>query len=613
MAFGHLENGIWIYGEDDDEDTHSEMLNIGARHMAKFAGDLREDLESYVETHAIPGPEGPEGRPGIPGVNAVANDTATAAYVEAPDSETHGALTSLLMPQHTGGNPAVYPVTTASGSLLSARGTPTNVTLPYMAGYTHLAFPAMCKIAGGHLVAARASSGHFATDGKIALIKTLDGGLTWSNWSVFTPANGTPGTGDKRDPGLVRLANGTLLLTWYDGGPKRTYYARSTDDGATWTPPALFAFGWTGDQHVGTMPVQLPNGTILVACYGGNTGAARTSVRVMRSTDNGVTWTGPHTLIDTAAEAEGANETTLIPLGGLKVMALLRRDRLWTYQTISTDGGLTWPPPAKAFMATGRLDAIRLASGVIIVVHRSTENGMGRHLTASKNTAAMIRTTRNDGVQWSPALEYLMWRGTTYSAMAETEPNSALTVTAIEESLNTTSALVAGYIADGSAVTKLGPVPSDFAPRPSIAVQGIELRLGGDVTLPADSYTIVPWGAIDADDWNGYALTPGASRFTVNETGYYLINITAQFDLEQGGAIGVLPAGMEPHTNNFIAYALNKGPNSLVDLDKGRWLVAGTEYEIAVYNLATTPQLLRSGAAAHRTRASIIKLKGVTG
>lgn len=45
MATGALDaNGIWIYGEDDNEATHSDLLNLGQEATSDVVGDMKARL-----------------------------------------------------------------------------------------------------------------------------------------------------------------------------------------------------------------------------------------------------------------------------------------------------------------------------------------------------------------------------------------------------------------------------------------------------------------------------------------------------------------------------------------------------------------------------------------
>lgn len=100
-------------------------------------------------------------------------------------------------------------------------------------------FPGAVKLADGTVVASYYEApAHAGTNGVIKLVRSADNGATWS-----TPALVTDPAHDPRDPKLAVLADGTLLLTYFYtqwGSPNvlhGTYVMRSTDGGSTWSSP----------------------------------------------------------------------------------------------------------------------------------------------------------------------------------------------------------------------------------------------------------------------------------------------------------------------------------------------------------------------------------------
>ncbi|MBL8865880.1 MAG: exo-alpha-sialidase, partial [Planctomycetia bacterium] len=114
-------------------------------------------------------------------------------------------------------------------------------------------------------------------------------GSAWSAPVVLGTQPGQPCW----NPVLFKLASGSLVL-WYKAGPSPSTWVgferRSTDDGKTWTKPAVMPAGFFGP--VRAKPIQLKDGTLLAGTsVEAGAGATRTwTPFVDRSTDDGATW-----------------------------------------------------------------------------------------------------------------------------------------------------------------------------------------------------------------------------------------------------------------------------------------------------------------------------------
>ena len=99
-------------------------------------------------------------------------------------------------------------------------------------------------------------------------------------------------------PGLLRLNDGTLLLTYREGSDhwptddSVLRATRSTDGGTTWSDPTtiLQETGWGFSAHHG--PIQLSDGSILLPGMSLRHVEGRRGFRVhsLRSDDGGDTW-----------------------------------------------------------------------------------------------------------------------------------------------------------------------------------------------------------------------------------------------------------------------------------------------------------------------------------
>ena len=163
------------------------------------------------------------------------------------------------------------------------------------------AFPDVCRTTSGELLCVfYAGYGHVSDPSaklprgaRIALCRCRDDGRTWSpaETVVDTPI-------DDRDPSIVALPNGELLVTFmtYDtsrkSGTHQVFSVRSADDGRTWSPPEPIPTPFTQLEAISTPPRLMPDGRLLLTPYGNNTGDPRSykHAAVLESRDLGRTW-----------------------------------------------------------------------------------------------------------------------------------------------------------------------------------------------------------------------------------------------------------------------------------------------------------------------------------
>jgi hypothetical protein len=203
----------------------------------------------------------------------------------------------------------------------------------------------------------------------ILAVRSRDGGMTWD--ATTTLIRDTDGyfndkgaiLADPLDPLFVYAV--WDRLTPDNTGP--AMFSRSTDGGATWEAARLIRDPGVGSQTIDNIPVVLPNGT-LVDLYtridSGPNGRLAASIELIRSTDNGVSWTAPTKIADELSvgtrDPDGGapvRDSSLVPAiavgpgGTLFVVWQDARFSAGSRDGIalsrSTDGGLTWSAPAR--------------------------------------------------------------------------------------------------------------------------------------------------------------------------------------------------------------------------------------------------------------------------
>jgi hypothetical protein len=226
----------------------------------------------------------------------------------------------------------------------------------------------------------------FDFDHALLASKSTDGGLTWSDpeivirdldANVFNDKQTI--TADPTDADLVYAVWDRLVFPTSDRaaviagfvtaafrGP--TWFARSTNGGESWEPARQIYDPGQNDQTIGNQIVVLPNGTLVNLfneIHNDNSKKERgNSVRIMRSTDKGVTWSAPifvdllGTIFVTDPEsgddvrtADIIPDVAVAPNGDLYAVWQDARLNGGAADGIalsrSTDGGLSWSPLVK--------------------------------------------------------------------------------------------------------------------------------------------------------------------------------------------------------------------------------------------------------------------------
>ena len=276
-------------------------------------------------------------------------------------------------------------------------------------------WPSVAKAADGSIVVVFSGDreAHICPWGKIQMVKSRDGGETWS-----APKTIGKTKLDDRDTGIVALEDGRLFVTWFNSVAYRTYFDIDTED----CPPgcdktkwrefdrslsdaekraACGFYGiwsadsgetWTAPEKLTTLRSQTPHGPILLKDgsllqFGRRfddylkqmftpKSWEHTTITVEKSCDGGKTW---KTLCDSIPDSTGENdrrkywfhEPHAAELPNGEIYALIRADYakdVMMRQTRSLDGGTTWEaitptsisglPPHLLVLADGRLLAV---------------------------------------------------------------------------------------------------------------------------------------------------------------------------------------------------------------------------------------------------------------
>jgi predicted neuraminidase len=205
-------------------------------------------------------------------------------------------------------------------------------------------------------------------------------------------ANGVQADGKRHptwNPVLFQPRTGPLLL-FYKVGPSPSRWwgmmMRSTDDGKTWSKPEKLP-----DEILGPIknkPVQLADGTILC---GSSTEHAGWKIHFERTSDLGKTWTR------TKADSDPKQFDTIQPtilVHKDRLQALCRSGQGRITEVWSTDKGYTWSPMKVTDLPNpdAGIDGVTLKDGRHVLVYNPTTRG---------RTPLSVAIS-SDGKDWQP-------------------------------------------------------------------------------------------------------------------------------------------------------------------------------------------------------------------
>ena len=169
-------------------------------------------------------------------------------------------------------------------------------------------------------------------------MKSSDGGATWSAPTALI-ADGANAFDDKESVTADPNDSHYAYVVWDrldNGGFGPTYFSRTTDGGNTWSSGQPIYDPGVNNQTIGNEVIGLTDGSIVDLFEELDNTSIFGSVRVIRSTDHGATWSAPITVADDIALGTVDPDTN----------ALLR-----------TGAGLPQgaAPPAAAWWSCGRM------------------------------------------------------------------------------------------------------------------------------------------------------------------------------------------------------------------------------------------------------------------
>ncbi|OAM89761.1 glycoside hydrolase [Termitidicoccus mucosus] len=149
--------------------------------------------------------------------------------------------------------------------------------------------------------------------------------------------------------------------------------ARSTDSGKTWSAPLRISDPRYTNGHPPRKILQTQSGVFLLPAQYRTPNPGRHIVSILRSTDDGLTWSAPAPAFDlpnSNGNHDGVVEPTLIQLKDGTVWFLTRTNLGALWESRSRDDGLTWSPlrPTRIYASASPATLERLSDGRLVLV-----------------------------------------------------------------------------------------------------------------------------------------------------------------------------------------------------------------------------------------------------
>ena len=312
---------------------------------------------------------------------------------------------------------------------------------------------------GDLLVLMRYGTAHGGSNGAAVLRRSTDLGKTWSAQTTLFPSGASVGYGGGS---LTVLPSGRIIhLFWTTDADWQAINIKSQysdDHGVTFSDNVTFTNPAGGPWDCWTLARCIVlNDNSLLAPYGKwNRATTVTETRVMRSTDNGATWTD-NSMVVTESEAggyqHGWGECSIVRLDNNVLRLFMRSDKIgvgetkwtndnrWIYSSDSADEGVTWSAPVQRFKGCSHPCVYKMSDGRLFSIQRKVFSGNWRGLP-------VVNISADEGITWLSTTEELLLDTTitsditnaakwieVYSDWVEVSPGKLATVYGYQENL----------------------------------------------------------------------------------------------------------------------------------------------------------------------------------
>ena len=238
---------------------------------------------------------------------------------------------------------------------------------------------------------------------RIAAIESKDGGRTWSEPREII--RGPQGTGlNVMSVSLLRLGNGQLALFYvftHSAEDCRPYLAVSADDGKTWSAPRVLIacpgyYILNNDRVIRTQ-----SGRIIVPLNQHRKAGTRGMAVWFYSDDDGATWQESNSRRDVADGNSGLQESGVVETAGSGLLTWTRTDLGSQYMMRSKDNGVTWssPKPSELISPLSAAAIKRLPNSADLLAVYSDHSGRFP-FRERQRTPLIAAISHDDGHTW---------------------------------------------------------------------------------------------------------------------------------------------------------------------------------------------------------------------
>ena len=412
------------------------------------------------------------------------------------------------------------------------------------------------------------SPSHASRDGRISMVRSSDDGQTWSDPEVVIDTEL-----DDRDPSIVQLRDGTLLLNffrtdWHSDPAEivSSFVSRSEDGGQTWSDPVRIETEMNGDSDVLDGPYQtgwagtsdkiqeLDNGDLLVPLYGTLPDDSQRRASVVRSTDGGHTWPVENESMIPDEPGWSFNEPALTqtPDGEVTIMLRAHHGDGSAYVAYSQDRGETWSMPESTDMYAHASDMLAFGNGMVFHTWGDTSGEFG----PGRPVVGRVKRPQQD---WTATDQKLLYDGgpgdQSYPSSVEIAPNQFFTV-----SYNAAQGIIAGNYSHLSDYMRPNVETAKPDRDQGLDLMGLyengELTIDTDLTWTSPSYpTVGPLSPLDGSSNYWHSAFRGSAA---PPTAHYTLEFTEPRRLEEIGLV-LKPGYLESANVYFSADGENWG------------------------------------------------------
>lgn len=212
------------------------------------------------------------------------------------------------------------------------------------------------------------------------LFTSRDDGASWEKQAILDPAKFSI----RPEYALLRTTTNNLVCVFINDVGRKwkwdnqtnnitgdaelfVYVIRSSDNGKTWSPPVKIQDGYCG--AIRDM-IQTKDGTLVLPSQSFLRDGARHATVPMYSNDEGITWHTASVLdIGGRGHHDGAIEATLVERNNGSIWMIIRTPLDVLYESTSTDSGKTWASPTPTSIDASSAPAMirRLDSGRLML------------------------------------------------------------------------------------------------------------------------------------------------------------------------------------------------------------------------------------------------------